>query len=454
MDDKNYPQPPQQQPPQENGSQQRSPHVRQPFVVTIEEGDDNYVADSPAYKGEVYFANPPQPPLPAQNTRAKTARQKGQTTKLSLILAVAVVALSVLLSVYAVSCLNDVLAMNRTSEIIIVNIPQDATTNEIIDLLDDADLIRHPMFCKLFYNVTSAMRNSTLSKEGRGTVYKIFYGIKGAFTDSSTTSYIEGVYYVEADLGVEGMLNRFRYTRSTAETVTLTFPEGFSIYQIFARLEEAGVCKADHLYKALEESDFKFDFINQLEPNADRTQLLEGYIFPAQYEFFLNENANSVLRRFLDTFEDRWTAERQKRATELGLTMDEVIILASIIQREAANNEQMAGISSVLHNRLKNSTSFPLLECNSTKDYVTNFVSIAISGSRLTELEALYNTYTTKGLPPGPICNPGAAAIDAVLHPSNTGYFYFRHDNKGKIYYAKTLQEHDANRLEVLKANQ
>ena len=455
---------PRQSAPRSNPPHASSPRARDKFVVHIEDESDESPAEAPRYNGEVYFSNPPRKPAPPVRTAAQKpaalrtpARpQTGTRPKkrrldpgasLSYFLVCAVIVLiSGVVSAFAISCINDVLAINRDESVVRVDIPDKATTSEVIDLLHDSDLIRQPAFCKLFYE----------------TLYKLKNPIK---TDDKTgepiprkpLTYNSGVYYLNADMGLEGMLSEFRFVRTSPKTVTLVFPEGYSIYQIAKRLDSSGVCKAEHFYAALEKTNFmeEYSSLHGLKDSADRTQLLEGYLFPAKYQFFEDENANSVIRRFLAAFNERWTPEYQKKADKLKLTMDQVIILASIIQREADNEEQMGGISMVLHNRMKNTVDYPTLGCDSTGDYILKDVQNVLGEETAKIYFEKYNTRGTAAFPPGPICNPGTAAIEAALNPEQSmkKYFFFRHDKNGKIYWAVTAGEHYRNGVTVDAVN-
>ena len=442
-------------------------------MVHIEDDTGDFYVDTPIYKGEVYFSNPPQPPAqypPSQPTQRpqqnrapqsmtpqsmapqsmapqsiapqsiapqkKKRKATGRAAVVSLLYGILLVAVSAMLSLWAISCINDILAIDRERVPEVVQVPENADTNQIVDILHNVGLIKHPNFCKIFFRVTFSLKNT-----------------------KNAPVYNSGTYYVEANLGLEGMLNRFRYVKAAPKTVSLVFPEGYSSYQIIEKLADADVCAASHLYAALAKSEQNFtnNFVKKLENSPERTQLLEGYLFPARYEFYVNEDANSVIKRFLSAFEKRWTPEYQKRADELGMTMDEIITLASIIQREAANGGQMKGISAVLHNRLNKRAQFPALECNATADYVKNNVTKALGEAEANRYLTAYNSYLTEGLPPGPICNPGIDAIEAALYPDTknyAGYFFFQHDKFGTIYWAKTDAEHYRNSSIVLARNQ
>ena len=416
------------------------------FEVHID--DDAPLADvddhTPQYKGEIYFSNRkpqrrtvPQPQAQS-GKRSSSQRKKIQKKAFSSVLAVfmaVVLVFTTAFSAIAISCINDVFALNRSEEIVKVTIPQNATTDSIIDILSDEGLVKQKLFCKLYYELVTFLKN--LNKDPK----------------PGDPEYLSGVYYVQKNLGLEGYLNEFREVQKTADTITLVFPEGWTIYQIFNKISEFGVCTKDQLLASLEGTDFENEFIADIPQDADRTFKLEGYLYPDTYEFYEKSDPNSIIRKFLEASEEKWTDEYEARRIELGLTRDEVIIIASIIQREAASKKQMGLVSSVIHNRLNNSVSWPLLGCDSTTNYISSYVAPNVSSSEAAAYESAYDTYSQQGLPPGPICNPGDDAINAALYPEDTNYFYFRHDKYGEIYMARTQAEHDANGREVLRVN-
>lgn len=430
------------------------------FVVHI---DDNNLAqpqdDTPVYKGEVYFSSRPVHRRSAGGAKtgsdSSSKKKKMNSTDILVLTAFAlvIIAITACLSVISISCLNDVLAISRGNDIVTVNIPQDATTNQIIDILDENGLIVNKGFCKMFYKVSSAAKGTGMEK-GLNAFQKLGYRIKVLFVGPPEPEYVSGVYYLQASMGVEGMLYECMAVQSGPRTVTLMFPEGWSIPQIAARLEEYGVCTSTYFMKALSETQFDYSFLSSAKDSENRTYRLEGYLFPSTYDFFEGESANIAIRRFLDAFSEVWTDEYDKRANELGYSVDEIITIASIIQREAADDTQMKLISSVIHNRLKHpAQTNGRLECDSTKDYIKNYVTPITDVNLVNRYSDAYNTYSAQGLPPGPICNPGEAAIKAALYPSNTNYYYFCHDKFGNIYMAKTKSEHDANVLKAFSQN-
>lgn len=413
------------------------------FKVHIDDYDSPVVNDSdhqPRYKGEIYFSNtnPPKPSPPVvanqqQNTVIKKKKKRRNNFQGGLLLfCIIVLIFTTSFSAFGISCFNDVIPLNKkpSVETVKVEIPQDASTEEIIDILDSNGLIKQKLFCNAFFKLASI------------------------FTDPDE-EYLSGIYYLQKNLGLENYLYRFSGKSSSheADTVTLVFPEGWTIYQMVDKLDEFNVCKKEELLAAITGTNYEYSFIEEITNPSERAIKLEGYFYPDTYEFYEKSDANSVVRTFLNGFEKKWTDEYQQRADELGLTKDEILTIASIIQREAASEKQMYLISSVIHNRLNNSSTFPLLQCDSTGHYIENYIIPNSTSGQAYMFEQPYNTYSTEGLPPGPICNPGSDAIEAALYPEDTDYYYFRHDKNGKIYMAATQLEHDENGIEVLKAN-
>ncbi len=349
--------------------------------------------------------------------------------KKAWILITVCIAAAVLISTYAISCMNDILAIGRDSETVItVNVPAQTDTKGAIDILKDNKLIKHKYFCRIFAKVLQ-------------------------YRDDN---YLTGIYYLTESMGLENMLSSFKKPTVTGETVTLTFPEGYTVSQIAEKLEKYEVCSQTAFFATVRDVDFstEYTFIAQMDNKDKRYQVLEGYLYPDTYEFYIGENASSVIRKFLDNFKNKWTDEYQAQADKLGMSVDDVITLASIIEKEAYGADQMPLVSSVFHNRLNKSGIYPTLGSDATKEYVSEYISKSVTNSsELSVYQKNYDTYKCEGLPVGAICNPGNDAINAALYPASTGYYYFLHDNDKKIYLAATDAEHNQNSLAALKAN-
>ena len=402
--------------------------------------DYSRIDDSNAsyYDGEVYFSSkkPVAQPALVEGEMVKKRRvpknkfekfffdiadiiqqggKKGNAVYLSILLVI-----SIILSAISMSLLGDILAFNRSDEVVAITVEENATTNKIITQLDKKGLVKHGWFCKMFMGMT-----------------------KGVHEKFGPPKYLSGVYYLSADMCVEKMLYACQDVK-VDDVVTVTIPEGFTIEQIAIKLEKSGVCQSHDFYRNLEAASFNYPFIKDIDQKKSRYQYLEGYLYPDTYEFFLGQNASSVINKLFENFDDKWSPKYDKRAKELGMSVDDVITLASIVQREAADAEQMPVVAAIFHNRLK-SNDFPSLQSDATNVYVNKFIKPNVDTGEYGLYWANYSTYECRGLPVGPICSPGDEAIKAVLWPASTDAYYFCHDKAGNIYTAKTELEHQNN---------
>lgn len=339
-----------------------------------------------------------------------------------IIIAVAVLVVSIGLALLCFSAADDVLGMMKKEGVIIVELPESASIAEIGEILEEKGVIKYP------------------------SVFRFYVGHR-----YENTKFQSG--QVALDLsqasGYDNIVSEIRRV-ALAETVRISFPEGYTIEQIANKLEENRVCSASNFIAAIKVADFSgYDFVKQIDYN-DKYLALEGYIFPDTYEFYLNDNAANVVKRFLDNFEVRFTDEMKARADELGMTLDEVVILASIVQMEAGDSKEMVKVSSVFHNRLNNTSATQgRLESDVTINYVEQYIRPNVDSSEMNSYSSNYNTYKCVGIPVGAVCNPGLSAINAVLYPVDTNYYFFVTDILGNYYYAETLSEHNEN---VIKA--
>ncbi len=224
-------------------------------------------------------------------------------------------------------------------------------------------------------------------------------------------------------------------------TVRVMFPEGATVTEIAALLEQNSVCSAADFISQANNAALPEAYGFVIADQADKAFLLEGYIFPDTYDFYVNEGAEKAIKRFLKNAQSKLNEEIKIRCSELGYTVDEILTLASVVQAECGNPEYMGKVSSVLHNRLK-SNRLPRLECDATIFYLRESVEDYVTSERYEELKSLYNTYNFAGLPSGPICNPGIEAINAALYPEETDYYFFASDANGIYYFGETYQDH------------
>jgi UPF0755 protein len=231
-------------------------------------------------------------------------------------------------------------------------------------------------------------------------------------------------------------------TQAQPLTVKVTIPEGFSLVQICRRLDDAGVNSFDNLFASATTDDFSdYAAIREAGFPANRCFQLEGYLFPDTYEFYFDENPRSVWGRFLQNFSVK-TESYRGMLNRFNWTMDQAVTFASLLEREAGNENEVTRVSSVMHNRLASGMQ---LQLDASIVYVENFIKPYISGD-INRFNSYYNTYKTAALPAGPICNPGLRALNAALNPSDTGYYYFANDSAEppNYYYSTTLEEHQA----------
>lgn len=226
-------------------------------------------------------------------------------------------------------------------------------------------------------------------------------------------------------------------------TTRITFIEGSTLTECFKLLEENGVASFDDLMNVAQNYAFNdYKIYSDIPIDENRCFKLEGYLFPDTYDFFLDEAPESVIARFLSNTDVKITDEMRDRATELGYTMDEIMIIASIIQAEGAFENDAATIAGIIYNRLDDGIK---LQMDSTYFYVEEDIASYVGEENLGEYKEIYDTYTCYSLPQGPVCNPGMFAINAALYPEETDYYYFCHDKNGNTYYATNYSDHLAN---------
>ena len=230
----------------------------------------------------------------------------------------------------------------------------------------------------------------------------------------------------------------------------ITLIPGETIEDFAAKLVKNGTLESGDTFLKLcrEGTAFKdYYYIADVLANRNagqRKYILEGYLAPNTYEVYVSSTEEEIIRKLLSQTEAVFPEEYQARAEELKMTMDEVLTLASLIEKEARESD-FARVSAVFHNRLKAGMK---LESDVTVHYVTGIRKMALTQSE-TSVNNPYNTYTNKGLPPGPICNPSPAAIRAALYPDETmaaqNYLFFcaKEPESGELYFSRTLAEHE-----------
>jgi len=355
------------------------------------------------------------------NVKKKKHKKKRSVVKTVIWLAIIlIVSISLAFGViYAVADFSGI-AFGRGEEITI-EIKSGSTVDEITAVLEDTGAVKIPFLFK---------------------TYAKFKGYDSQFK--------YGVYTFKTDSGYSNICDMLINEGAKAETVTVTIPEGTGINDytknvngekvtvkgIATILEEKNVCTRADFLAALDEVKRESKLLSQAD-DVKTYHTLEGYLFPETYDFYSydsKECARLAVKKILKVTEEKITDEMFKRADELGYSMNEILTMASIIQMESGRNtKQMAGVASVFYNRLK-SDEFATLGSSPTCYY----------GKSFKYDDGRYDTYTAKGLPPGPLCSPGIDAINAALYPKKSDYYYFVTDSDGNFYYHKTLAEQNA----------
>lgn len=395
----------------------------------------------------------------------KKARRNGCMFK--LVWLVMVVFVAVLLGMFFVRGTNDMLGISRGAGATTVatdssgsgtaaqaqkktkasvEIPANATLDEVTDILVENGVIKEPLFFKLYANVTK-----------------------------SGEPFLEGSYQMDTDMDYEAILNFLIYNAGPKETVSVRFTEGMSARQIAALLQENGVCSMDKFLEACNSDayDGDYEFLQEIDNSSKRYYKLEGYLFPDTYTFFVNDDIDNVVEKFLDNFYNKIYVETKrysgyseemsiKEYADLkGMSIDYVLNMASLVQAEAADEHDMYNIASIFFNRLATDatdgvTPYGDYDVNKLKSDVTVYYPY-LSKDDVPEdirdsFKSSYDTYEITNLPPGPVCSPGEKAITAVLNPASTNYYYFCHkpatDTEAAVaYYATTYSEQIQNEI-------
>ncbi len=248
-----------------------------------------------------------------------------------------------------------------------------------------------------------------------------------------------GKFKLLKSAGYEEIFKTLTQAGQIVDAVKVTIPEGYEIYKIADLLESKGLIDKDKFYYLIDYGEFHYDFVDDIPFRENR---LEGYLFPDTYNFAPNDE-QGIINEMLSQF-DKVYKKYEDRAKEMGMTMDEVITLASIVEREAMGDSDRKLVSSVFHNRIK-STDYPYLQSCATVQYILKERKPVLSVAD-TKIDSPYNTYINKGLPIGPIASPGEEAIEATLYPEESDYLFFVLGADGKHHFSKTFDEHIKNK--------
>ena len=340
----------------------------------------------------------------------------------TVIYLVTVTVIAVVLSIFIINVGNDVFAFVKSDELVAVTIPENATREDVADILYENGVINYKTAFRIYGSLKKIEENF----------------VAGDYTVSPSMNYKQ-LYYAFKEKPVSG-------------TQWVTIPEGYTVDEIIDLMlsYKIGGTKEDYV-KAINEGDFDYWFVKELDESgysSDRFYKLEGYLFPDTYEFYNASDAYTVVNKMLKRFDEIYSDKLKARAEELGMTTDQVVILASIIEKEAGASSDFRNVSSVFHNRLAQPANYPRFESDATVVYAIAHergVRPKEVTAKMLEYNSPYNSYKNDGYPPGAIANPGMNALKYALYPADTGYYYFVSFPDGETVFASSYYEHEQN---------
>ncbi len=343
-----------------------------------------------------------------QRRSSRRRGSSGRAASFAVLYVVGVIGASVLLACLGWIAANDVLALNKEEKTVTITITEDESFGDVVNRLKDEGLIEYKWLFRLFAAFTGGDDKVTM-----------------------------GTYTLNTDMDYRALLAGMSMSSATKGEVTLTIPEGYTVSQIFQLLEDNGVSTVEDLEEQAANHDYAFSFLQDI-PLGDPNRL-EGYLYPDTYTFNTPHSALYAINKMLVNFDARFTEELRSQVEETGYTIREILTIASLIERETDGTDRDR-IASVIYNRLDNPDAGTqgYLQIDATLSYI-NGGKVPTNADR--EIDSPYNTYLYKGLPPGPIANPGMESIQAALNPADTDYFYYALGDDEVHHYFRTYNE-------------
>ena len=382
--------------------------------------DDEYYDD--AYYDDEYYDEEYEDDAPTE--------KKPRSLKHTVIYMLVVLGLSLALAVAMWFAADDVLALTKADNVVTITVQDGDTLEDVAQNLKDHGLVR----------------------------YKFLFILYGKFSHAEE-KFSAGTFELNQLFDYHALVNGLASSSEARKTVTLTFPEGYSCDQIFSMLADNDVCSLEDLEDTAANYEFDFSFLQVLS-YGDKNRL-EGYLFPDTYDFYVDDNPVRVINKMLSNFDSKFTETMQadidtlnqsiraRMETEGSFSEEEIdnammdvrkiLTVASLIEKEAGSDQERSLISSVIYNRL-NTRVHELLQIDATVEYALGEHKTELTANDLA-VDNPYNTYKNKGLPPGPIANPGIASIMAAIHPDNTDYYFYALNDTGTHNFFETYMD-------------
>lgn len=415
------------------------------------------------------FEIPEETAIPPKIMRKNSKNTKSKGCVIALVYAAIVCSISALLSFYIIVGLNDMFGLVKEESEITIDVPKDATLDEVTRILDDNGIVDYPFFFKIYAGFTN------------------------------DTSFKAGTFVLNTKSDYDQIIRKLTKPATADNSIVkVTIPEGYTVEQIGALLEEYCVCEKQAFINSVQYADFSsYDFVNYIPADENKIYRLEGYLFPSTYDFYIWGGSKHAIGKLLAAFEDNVLKDsdydfdavtndssiskekRNEKKVSLGKKLDKVIIMASVVEREVPDPEDMKKVASVFNNRLKNPSvqgTGGMLQSDATRWYPfatatalreSEFITTSqkenwienhkgsytmtatnpVTSESFTKTfdTSLYDTYVVAGLPVGPICCPGMNSIKAAISPAETSYYFFYSKSDGTTLFAENYDQHLSN---------
>ena len=333
---------------------------------------------------------------------------------------VLIIGLSLIISTFAILVANDVLALVKDGGELTVELKQESTPKAVGNLLMEMEAIEYPWAFELF---------SMLKK---------------------VETFPAGTFTIDTSMDYNQMISALRKTGTSLAVVRVTIPEGYNLKDICALLVEKDVVKEDAFWEVANHYDFAHEMLADVPMVENR---LEGYLFPDTYDFYANsdkiddeDHAVDVINKMLNNFVKKYTKPMRNLTEARGMTIAEVVKVASLIEKEAQKDNERTVIGGVIYNRLQNE-NFPYLQIDASILYATGHKE-QLTAEDL-QIDSPYNLHTNSGLPPTAICNPGIECLMAAIQPDEHKYYYYVAKPDGSHIFSKNLEAHNKAKADI-----
>ena len=429
--------PPQQQPQQQQNGQ---PVVRRSINNNVQNNNAQPGRKPPVRTNGTAVTNQNQKPNTARTQQRRPPDRNSKNSKLksesaapsvlsnvmkAVIYIVAVLVFSGFLSVYIIIVANDVFAFIKSDIEMDITISEYDNTSDIADKLYDFGVIKYPSIFRIY----AKLRNQN-------------------------DVYAGGTYTISPSMNYDQLFIELKGKNVARDQISLTIREGWTVEDVIDLFVSKEMGSRAEFVNVINNHDFDYWFVKELD-NADlsssRTYRLEGYLFPDTYYFYTDATEVAIIDKLLSNFNKKFVQPYREFIAGTQYTVDDMIIMASLIQAEARFTDEYGNISSVFHNRLNNPGYEYIgarLQCDATIQYVLAERKENLTAADL-ETDNPYNTRIHAGLPPGPIGNPSLNAIHFALEPAETDFYYFVSYPGGRTEFSATNAEHEIKKAEV-----